>query len=146
MLKEPLALLLAATLCACKAASPVSLGPDMVHTNGLVAASPEGFDAEVTAGGFVFAEVGSLRAPREIRLALVPRPVDLVGPRSRIVDDERVPFVVRGGEGGSGGGEYELTAVRPMKAGYLVMTAFEQSETVPSFDAAWATLEYVTLE
>ena len=146
MIKEPLALLLAATLCACKAASPVSLGPDMVHTNGLVAACPEGFEADVTEGGFVFAEAGSLRAPREIRLALVPHPVDLVSPRGRIVADERVPFVVHGGEGGSGGGEYELIAVRPMEAGYLVMTAFEQSETVPSFDAAWATLEHATLE
>ena len=53
---------------------------------------------------------------------------------------------MREGEGGSGGREYALIAVRPLEASHLVMSVFAQSETIPRFDAAWAVLEHTTLK
>jgi hypothetical protein len=122
------------------------MGPELAHANGLVAAAPYGFDAQATADGFVFAETGGLRTPREIRLALTPSPPRVAGLRGRAIDGRWVPFAVRELGGGSGGTAYELVATRPMETGYLVMTATVQTETSPRFDAAWAALERASME
>lgn len=83
MNKRLLPLLLIVALCACKPSSQVSLGADVAHANGLVAAAPEGWEAQATESGFVFIQGGEVRSPQQIRLDLVSEPPDVAGPRCR---------------------------------------------------------------
>ena len=141
--------LFAAALVGCKPSDQITLGADVAHANGLLAAAPEGWEVQATTSGFVFAEPGDLRSPGAIRLDLVSEPPDLAGLHRRgwgVWGSERVNYQVREDDGGSGGTEYELTAVRALSGRHLVLTATDQSEGAPGFSAAWATLEHAVVE
>lgn len=141
--------LAAALVVSCKPSDQVALGADIAHANGLVAAPPQGWEVQATASGFVFTEASDLRSPGAIRLDLVSEPPDLASLRRRgwgVWGDGQVRYRVREGGGGSGGTEYELTAVRALSGYHLVLTAIEQSEVGPGFGAAWATLEHAAIE
>ena len=149
MTKGLVAFLLAAALVGCKPSDQVTLGADVAHVNGLVAAPPEGWEVQATTSGFMFAEAGGLRSPGAIRLDLVSEPPDRAGLRRRgwgIWGSERIDYRVREEDGGSGGTEYELIAVRALSGGHLVLTATDQSEMEPRFSAAWATLEHAVVK
>jgi hypothetical protein len=137
---------LAAMFCLLAAAcqletSTVKMVEVLRHEKGLIINRPAGYVAQKTETGFAMAQSDNLRSPLTFHIGVFAN-----GKQPNVAQSWFGLFGFRyrvdKTEGGSGGENYELTAMHPLQHCWLVLSAQQQSEnSPPNFLEAWAVLD-----
>lgn len=134
-------------LVACDQRSvPVQIAEVVRHESGILAPRPQGLSLDPDPRVLRFIDAASVRQPLTVEV----RPTTEGPPKSaetRSLGGTDMPFELTELGTYSGGTEYRLRVWRKTDAGWIEVTAQQQSDaTPPDFAAAWAVLEGAQLD